>query len=124
MVFVATCIIFWKEFRSLLYPTFTIKERIRKPTETIFPSHQGGEEIKERSLHLIHFLEQIVIDLLAHDRIKLISRMRPDKVPDPRRWGLEFPGGPFADEVEVFEETASFVVVDIQGIDVFVDEGY
>lgn len=50
--------------------------------------------------------------------------MRPDKIPDPRRWGLKFPSGPLADEVEVFEETASFGVVDIQGVDVFVDEGY
>ena len=67
----------------------------------------------KKNPHLIHLLEQIVIDLLTHDRIELVSRMRPDKVPDPRRWGLELTGGPFTDEIEVFEETASLAVIDV-----------
>lgn len=66
-----------------------------------------------KNLHLVHLLEQIVIDLLAHDRILFVSRMRPDEVSDPRGWGLELPGGTFTDEIEVFEEAASLTVVDI-----------
>ena len=78
---------------------------VGKPTETV--------PLSQEDIHLIHFLEQIVIDLLAHDRIELVSRVRPDEVPDPHRWGLKLSGGTIADEIEVFEETVTLVVIDV-----------
>jgi hypothetical protein len=108
LIFIAACIILREEFRSLLHPTFTIKGVYQKTNGNGSQQREG-----KRNLHLVHLLEQVVIDLLAHDRIELVSRMRPDEVSDPRRWGLEFSGRTFADEIEVFEETASLAVVDI-----------
>ena len=78
---------------------------ISKPGETVLLSLED--------LHLIHLLEQIVIDFLTHNRIGFVTRVRPDEVPDPRRWGLELSGGTLADEIEVFKETATLAVVDV-----------
>ena len=50
--------------------------------------------------------------------------MGPDKVPNPRRRGLELSGGTFADEIEVSEQTPSLPVVDVQRVNIFVHEGY
>ena len=78
---------------------------ISKQMKTIVPIHLD--------LHFVDLLEQIVINLLAHNRIELVCRMGPDEVPDPRGWGLELSGGTFADEIKVFEETATLAVVDV-----------
>ena len=109
-MFITTSIIFGEEFRSLLHSAFTIKGSIRKPLEMTLPITWRE---KRNNLHLIHLLEQIVIDFLAHDRVELVSWMRPDEVPDPRRRGLKLSGRTFADEIEVFEETASLTIVDV-----------
>ena len=50
--------------------------------------------------------------------------MGPNEIPNPRRRCLELSGRAFADEIEIFEQTLSLPAVDIQGVDVFVDEGY
>jgi hypothetical protein len=82
LIFIATGIILRKEFRGLLYSAFTTRP---------FDQKNGGRgPLNGKCLHLVHLLEQIVIDLLVHYRIELVSWMRLDKVPDPRRWCLEF----------------------------------
>ena len=104
MIFITAGVIFREEFWSLFHSTFATEKFLGSANPSkLFLSREDP--------HLIHLLEQIVIDLLAHNRIKLVSRMRSDEVPDPRRRGLELPGGAFADEIEVFKETASLAVV-------------
>ena len=98
--------------------------RVRYQEMSSETRRNGFFPITRKNLHFVHLLEQIVIDLLAHDRIELVSVMGPNEVPNPRRRCLELSGGAFVDEIEVFEQTPSLPAVDVQGVDVFVDEGY
>ena len=75
-------------------------------------------------LHFIYSHDEVIVDLLAHGRVKLVGRMRPNKVPDPGRRSLQRAICPTPDEVQVARDLLQFRFTEVKRGDVVLDQTY
>lgn len=72
-------------------------------------------------LDTIQLLDHVESDFLTDDRVKVVGRVTPDVIADPRRRRHQGPVGSFADEVQVHVHLAAGLDVNIQCVQIQVD---
>jgi 16S rRNA C1402 (ribose-2'-O) methylase RsmI len=74
-----------------------------------------------RNSHFVYGNDKVIVDLLAHGRVKLVRRMGPNKVSDPGCRSLQRAICPTPHEIQVARDFAHLRVLQIERANVGLD---